>query len=268
MDKLERLKEELRGLGRVAVAYSSGVDSTFLLKVTHDVLGENAVALTACAENFPARERTEAEEFCRREGIRQLCIDFRPMEVEGFRKNPKNRCYYCKKALFQRFLTVAEELGCAAVVEGSNVDDDGDYRPGHLAIRELGVVSPLRAAGLTKAEIRALSREMNLTTWDKPSFACLASRFVYGEEITGEKLAMVEKAEELLRSMGFSQFRVRLHGTLGRIELLPSEIGRMMEPECRAEVNQRLRGWGFSYIALDLAGYRTGSMNETIDRNL
>lgn len=262
LDKLEYLKRELKNLGRVAVAFSGGVDSTFLLKVAHDVLGEDAAAVTAKACFFPERETGEADNFCEKEGIRQLVFAFDGLNVEGFCENPRNRCYLCKRELLGGIIKTAEENQFTHVIEGSNVDDEGDYRPGLRAVAELGVKSPLRQARLTKEDIRTLSRRMGLPTWKKPSFACLASRFVYGETITQEKLSMVDQAEQLLFRMGFVQVRVRIHGTMARIEVLPEDMERLMQKECRMRVLEALKKYGFSYVALDLQGYRTGSMNE------
>ena len=261
--KLHNLKEYLRSLGRVAVAFSSGVDSTFLLKVAHDVLGDNAVAVTATSCSFPKREFDEAASFCAATGIKQITVVSNELDIPEFRKNPTNRCYLCKSELFKKIISLAKENGIEYVCEGSNVDDMGDYRPGMKAVAELGIKSPLRECGLSKDEIRALSKEMNLPTWDKPSFACLASRFVYGEEINEKKLSMVENAEQFLLDMGFKQFRVRIHGeNLARIEVLPAELEGLLSK--REEVTKHLRELGFAYVTMDLQGYRTGAMNEVI----
>ena len=263
-EKYQTLQKNLQACGRIAVAFSGGVDSTFLLKAAHDALGDGAIAVTARSCSFPKRELREAQAFCEAEGVRQLVIESEEMEIEGFRHNPKNRCYLCKRALFEKMTAAAAELGITVIAEGSNVDDEGDYRPGLIAIRELGVKSPLREAGLTKAEIRALSRELGLPTWDKQSFACLSSRFVYGETITREKLGMVERAEQLLLDLGFRQVRVRIHGTLARIEVAPEERARLLEVNRDGSFSARLRELGFSYVTMDLDGYQTGSMNRTL----
>ena len=260
--KLERLRALLRETGGIAVAFSSGVDSSFLLKVAHEELGERVVAVTARSHSFPKREQDEAAAFCAREGIRQVVVDSEELTIPGFRQNPKNRCYLCKKELFTKILEIARAEGLSAVAEGSNMDDLGDYRPGLQAVRELGIRSPLREAGLTKAEIRELSRALGLPTWNKPSFACLASRFPYGEEITVERLARVERAEQYLLDLGFGQVRVRSHGDLARIELCAADIPKAIEQ--REKIHAALKGFGFAYVALDLQGYRTGSMNEVL----
>lgn len=263
--KYEHLKQYLKELGSVAVAYSSGVDSTFLLKVAHDVLRDQAIAVTLKSESFPQREYEASIQFCKENNIRQIIVESSELDIEGFKENPKNRCYLCKKSLFGDVLAVAKENGIAHVVEGSNMDDNGDYRPGLLAIKELGVLSPLRHCELYKQEIRDLSKELNLPTFDKPSFACLASRFVYGETITEEKLKMVDKAEELLLHFGFKQFRVRIHGNIARIEVLPQDIEKMVREDIRQTIVEKFKEYGFKYVSLDLQGYRTGSMNEVLE---
>ena len=268
-EKYQALKEYLASLGSAAVAFSGGVDSTFLLTAAHEVLGGRAVAVTASSLVFPKRELDEAKAFCDAHGIEQIIYRFDELKVEGFSQNPKNRCYLCKSELFRNILRIAGERGLAAVAEGSNMDDMGDYRPGLRAVEELGVKSPLRVAGLAKNEIRQLSRELGLPTWDKPSFACLASRFVYGETITEEKLNRVESAEQLLLDLGVRQVRVRIHGEggeLARIEVLPDEMPRLVQRENSVKILNEFRHLGFSYVTLDLEGYRTGSMNETIEQ--
>lgn len=263
-EKMIALQEYLKNLGSLAVGFSGGVDSTFLLKVAHDVLGDRAIAVTCCSGTFSSREKNEADEFCQKEGIKQVVCYTDELSIPGFAENPKDRCYHCKKEIFTSIKRLALENDIEYVAEGSNMDDLGDYRPGLRAIEELGVTSPLRTAKLYKEEIRFLSKELGLTTWAKPSFACLASRFVYGEPITREKLSMVEQAEELLREKGLQQFRVRVHGNMARIEVLPQDMPVFLQEDFRLEIHDKLKGIGFDYISLDLKGYRTGSMNETL----
>ncbi len=262
--KYENLKTYLRSLGSVAIAFSGGVDSTFLLKVAYDVLSDQAVAVTARSSTYPVREFDEAKAFTAALGVRHISCVSEELDIAGFASNPPNRCYLCKKELITKIKEIADENGLAFIAEGSNVDDDGDYRPGLLAIKESGVKSPLREAGLTKDEIRKLSKEMGLPTWDKPSFACLSSRFPYGETITLKKLAMVDEAEQILFDLGFRQVRVRSHENLARIEVDEKDFTKFLEPTLRDQAYNQLKALGFSYVSLDLKGYRTGSMNEVL----
>ena len=264
-NRYEELKAYLGSLRSVAVAFSGGVDSTFLLYAAHEALGNQVIAVTASLLSFPKRERDESEAYCKTLGIPQYIVQIEEMQIPGFAENPSNRCYLCKHAIFEKLGAVATEQGMEHIVEGSNLDDLGDYRPGLIAIAELGVLSPLREVGFTKQEIRSLSEYLHIPTWNKPSFACLATRFPYGDEITEQKLRMVDQAEQLLLDLGFPQMRVRIHGNLARIELLPEDIPRFMEESIRLTVYDRFKDYGFSYVALDLKGYRTGSMNETLN---
>ncbi len=266
LKKYEDLKHYIKDLGRVAVAYSSGVDSTFLLYAAVDALGStDAIAITANSAAFPAREGDEANIFCKERGIKQYVYDFGAMSVPGYAANPADRCYICKKGLFTNIVRLAKEHNIEYVLEGSNVDDDGDYRPGHKAIAELGIVSPLRAVSLTKQEIRNLSEHFGLPTWNKPAYACLATRIPYGEEITEKKLKMIDAGEQCLIDNGFKQMRVRLHGEdIARIELLPEDIDRFMEADMRMSVYEEFKKIGFSYVSLDIRGYKMGNMNSTI----
>ena len=266
LDKYERLKSYFKDLGSVAIAFSSGVDSTFLLYTAHDVLKEKCFAVTARSCSFPKRELNEATEFCKKMGIRHIVVESEELSIEGFSSNPPNRCYLCKKELFEKIFEIARDEGIAYVAEGSNLDDDGDYRPGLMAVKELGAKSPLREEGFTKQEIRIMSSHLGLPTASKPSFACLASRFPYGEIINEKKLMMVDKAEQLLFDLGFEQFRVRIHGeNVARIELLSKDFERMLDETLRLNIYERFKEYGFTYVSLDLKGYRTGSMNETLN---
>jgi uncharacterized protein len=263
--KLAALIHRLTELGGAVLAYSGGVDSTFLAHAAGEVLGEKFLAVTAASETYPEHERREAERIATEYGWRHLVVPTSELGISGFSDNTPNRCYYCKKELMTRLRRIAERYGIEHVLDGQNADDVGDYRPGARAAEELGVLSPLKELGFTKEEIRGLSRERGLPTWDKPAYACLASRFPYGQEITAEKLNKVAAAEEVLRSMGLGQLRVRDDaGVTARIEVPPEDIPRLAG-ELRGDVVRRFKVLGYKYVSLDLEGYRTGSMNETLD---
>jgi uncharacterized protein len=260
--KYNDLQQYLLSLESVAVAFSGGVDSTFLLKVAKETLKDNVIAITARSASFPKRELNETIEFCQKENIKHIICDSEELEIEGFKHNPKNRCYLCKKELFEKIKDIAKENNIKNIVEGSNLDDNGDYRPGLIAVSELNIKSPLRFANFTKAEIREVSKELNLPTFNKQSFACLSSRFVYGEEITEQKLAMVDKAEQFLIDKGYHQLRVRIHDKIARIEVMPDEFSKILED--RDEINTYFKLIGFTFVTLDLTGYTMGSMNKTL----
>ena len=263
--KIERLCEIVRSLDSVLIAYSGGVDSTFLARVAHDELGENAVTVTARSETYPESEYHEAVVLAGEIGIRHLSIETDELAVDAFRNNPPDRCYHCKYELFGKLRSMAQEMGLRHVADGANADDADDFRPGLRAGAELGVRSPLKEAGLTKDDIRAASRALGLRTWDKPAYACLSSRFPYGESITPEKVARVGRAEEFLRrSLGLRQVRVRHHGVVARIEVPPEGIAALVEPATREIIVARFKELGFAYVTLDLQGFRSGSMNEVL----
>lgn len=261
MNKLEKLKKYIKSLGKIAVAFSGGVDSTFLLWVAKEVLGNNVIAITSRLNSFPNREFTESQNFCKLNNISWIEFTLDELTIDGFKDNPINRCYLCKRKIFSEIKRIAKENDILEVAEGSNVDDTMDYRPGLKAIEELEIKSPLRIAGMMKEDIRVLSRFFGLPTWDKPSFACLSTRFEYGDEITEEKLAMVDKGEQLLLDLGFSQVRVRVHGKMARIEILPEEFSKLIEENNRKKIYESFREYGFTYVSMDLMGYRMGSMN-------
>lgn len=261
-EKLKTLKNSINSYGSILVAFSAGVDSSFLLKVARDTLGrDKTLAVTGRSPSVPQRELSEAESFVKEFDIDHLVVDTEEMDSLEYSGNPSDRCYYCKSELFGKLDLIAKERGIKVVADGANADDLKDHRPGAKAAGELCVVSPLQDAGLTKEEIRLFSREMELPTWDKPEMACLASRIPYGDPITEESLNKVEKAEEFLRELGFAQIRVRCHGDMARLEFLPHETTKAAESLMAHIIDNGLKEIGFSYVTLDLAGYRKGSMN-------
>ena len=264
LKKYDAVKERLSGMRSVLVAFSGGVDSTFLLKAAALELGDRVAAITATSPTYPEAEFASACELAESMGVRHIVVESNELEIPSFADNSPKRCYHCKGELFRIAVDRARSMGLACVADGANTDDLGDYRPGADAAAELGVRSPLQEAALTKDEIRYLSKGLGLSTWDKPALACLSSRFPYGTRITPERLSKVAKGEELLRAMGLKQLRVRYHGDIVRIELLPADIGRFMEPGLRAEVVDGFKKIGFTYVTIDLQGYRTGSMNEVL----
>jgi uncharacterized protein len=262
--RLRVLKTILEDMGPVVVAFSGGVDSSLLLRVASETLGRNVLAVIASSPTYPGREIRAARALARKLKVRHEVIATNEMENPAFTANPPLRCYYCKRELMTEIRRIADRKGIAVIVDGQNADDVGDYRPGTRAAAELGVRSPLREAGLTKADIRALSKRLGLPTWNKPALACLASRFPYDTPITAEALLRVERAEDVLRKLGFGQLRVRHHDTVARIEVIPDQIVKIARPAVRNRIVAALRRIGYPYVTLDLSGYRTGSMNETL----
>ncbi|MGR3293540.1 MAG: ATP-dependent sacrificial sulfur transferase LarE [Candidatus Scalindua sp.] len=262
--KLAKLKEVVSKLESVVVAFSGGVDSTLVSKVCYDTLKDNSMAVTARSETYPDFEFQEAQKLAKEIGIKHLVIDTSELAIEGFANNPPERCYFCKTELFGKLKDIAKEHGFLNVADGANLDDTKEFRPGLQASKELDVRSPLKEAGLTKKDIREVSKMLNLPNWNKPAYACLSSRFPYGQSITEEKLSMVSKAEKYLRDLGLIQFRVRHHETIARIEVLPEDIHILTNSPVREELSARFKEIGFTYVTLDLEGYRSGSMNEVL----
>ncbi len=265
LEKRARVVAALHSAGSVLVAFSGGTDSSLLLALAREAVGERCLAVTVRSPLTPRREREEAAALAAHLGVRHRYLDIDPLADAELRANTPERCYLCKRMLLRALLGVARAECLAIMADGSNVDDGGDYRPGRRAVAELGVRSPFVEAGLTKDEIRRLSREMGLPSWDKPAMACLASRIPYGDPLDAARLARIDRAEELVRAAGFRQVRVRDHGTVARIELTAEELPALIEPEMRARVTAGLRALGFTYVALDLEGYRTGALNRALE---
>lgn len=262
LKKLENLKAIIQKTGGAVVAFSGGVDSTFLLKVAYDVLGDKVLAVTANSETYPKRELEEAKTYAKALGVKHIVIETSELEIAGFADNPPDRCFYCKHELFSKLTNIAKDHGLQYVFDGSNYDDRNDHRPGMRAAKELGVVSPLKQAEMTKEDIREVSKEYGLSTWDKPSFACLSSRFPYGTKITPEKLNVIGAAEDFIRELGFRELRVRHHDTIARIEIGKADLEKIIP--YAEQIVAKLKSLGFLYVTLDLAGYNTGSMNYTL----
>lgn len=263
-NKYNNLKDILKGMGSVLIALSGGVDSVFLIRVAHDVLGDNVLAVTCDSPSFPKEEKEFAQSMAKEYGFRHRVIRTHEVEDNAYADNPSNRCYFCRQVMYGDLEAIAQEEGLAYICDGFNFSDQGDYRPGRTAALEKKVRSPLFEAGLTKEDIRWLARELGLTNWDRPASACLASRIPYGSRVTPEKLQQIEQAEEFIRSLGFRQVRVRHHDKLARIETDPQEFFLFLESNNYVKISQKLKELGFKFATLDLQGYRTGSLNEEI----
>lgn len=261
-EKYNKLLKNLRSTGGLAVAFSGGVDSAFMVYAAHEALGGKLLAITAVTQSYPRHEAADAARILAQYGVKHEEITLDQLAIPGFCENGAERCYYCKYALFSEIKAEAAKHGITAVADGANTDDENDYRPGMRATAELGILSPLRSAGFSKLDIREASKELGIFTWNKPSYACLASRIPYGEEITAEKLAMVERAEQALLDMGFKEMRVRCHGKVARIEVAAADMEKVFA--CRAEIAGGVKAAGFLYAALDLEGFRSGSLNAAL----